>query len=426
MAASGPAQGARQAAVPDEPDAARARLASALRDSGRAPSPAVQAAFRAVPRHLFLPEVSPAAAYLDEAFVIKIGADGIPVSSSSQPAMMAIMLEQLGLAPGHQVLEVGTGTGYNAAVMAQITGESGSVATMDIDGELVQRARASLAAAGYGRVIVRRGDGGYGDPDHAPYDRIIVTAGAWDISPAWLNQLAPGGRLVLPLSVRGIQLSVALERPAGYWIATSACRCGFVRMAGAFAGPESFSPLGPPGLYVQVDDGRSVGTAALAAVLAGPAADVPAGLHVPQPGQLGDLDLWLALAEPGLSRVALMDLSADQARAALLPFGGLVSRASPAAQFGVAGLVPARPDAAQSAQADTGQSAVAIRGYGPAGPPLAAHLAAMARRWDIIGRPGVADLSLTVSPAGSPLPADPGRVLLTRPYVRILAGWTDG
>ena len=81
-------------------------------------------------------------------------------------------------------------------------------------------------------------DGGYGDPAGAPFDRIIVTAGAWDIAPAWLDQLEPGGLLVLPLSVRGIQLSVALERQAGDWVGTSAWRCGFVRMLGAFAGPE--------------------------------------------------------------------------------------------------------------------------------------------------------------------------------------------
>ena len=83
---------------------------------------------------------------------------------------------------------------------------------MDIDAELVARARASLAAAGYPKVEVRCADGGYGDPAGAPFDRIIVTAGAWDIAPAWLEQLTDDGRLVLPLSVRGIELSVALDR----------------------------------------------------------------------------------------------------------------------------------------------------------------------------------------------------------------------
>ena len=111
---------------PGGPEVARARLARSLRDSGRTPSPAVQAAFAAVPRHLFVPELTPAAAYADDALVIKYDPDGLPVSSSSQPAMMAIMLEQLGLEPGHRVLEIGTGSGYNAAVLAHIVGPGGA------------------------------------------------------------------------------------------------------------------------------------------------------------------------------------------------------------------------------------------------------------------------------------------------------------
>src|SRR5262249_8992204 len=167
---------------PDEPgrrggpDAARARLVDELRDSGRLSSRAVEAAFRAVPRHGFLPEMVATEAYQDEAFVIKMGGDGMPVSSSSQPAIMPIILRQLGLARGNRVLEIGAGTGYNAALMAFLVGEGGSVVTVDIDADLAARARAKLVAAGYARVVVICGDGGFGAPDHAPFDRIIVTA----------------------------------------------------------------------------------------------------------------------------------------------------------------------------------------------------------------------------------------------------------
>ncbi|MGH3289619.1 MAG: protein-L-isoaspartate O-methyltransferase family protein, partial [Streptosporangiaceae bacterium] len=164
---------------PAGPEVARARLARALRDSGRAPSPAVQAAFGAVPRHLFLPGLDPALVYADDALVIKYDADGVPVSSSSQPAMMAIMAEQLDLAPGHRVLEIGTGSGYNAGVLAHIVGPGGSVVTVDIDPDLVAQAQEGLRAAGYPTVRVGCADGGFGDPGGAPFDRIIVTAGAW-------------------------------------------------------------------------------------------------------------------------------------------------------------------------------------------------------------------------------------------------------
>lgn len=171
--------------------AGRARLAERLRAGGLAGAE-VSGAFLAVPRHVFLSGESAERAYEDTAIVIKSDADGLPVSASTQPAMMAIMLEQLGLAPGHRVLEVGTGSGYNAALIAQIVGESGSVVTIDIHPELVDRARASLAAAGFARVTVTCGDGTAGVPGRAPYDRIIVTAGVWDLAPQWLAQLAAG------------------------------------------------------------------------------------------------------------------------------------------------------------------------------------------------------------------------------------------
>jgi protein-L-isoaspartate(D-aspartate) O-methyltransferase len=443
--ASGSAPGRTSA---DGADAARARLAAALRASGRTPSPAVQAAFLAVPRHLFVPGLAPAAAYQDEALVIKYSEDGLPISSSSQPAMMAIMLEQLGLKPGHRVLEIGAGTGYNAAVMAHIVGSAGEVVTVDIDPDLVARARASLAAAGYGQVQARCADGGFGDPGGAPFDRVIVTVGAWDIAPAWLDQLGPGGRLVLPLALRGIQLSIGLERsedPPGsghqahdHWVSTSAFRCGFVQMAGAFADPEAFQPLpSSPGLYVQAGDGRQVDMAALARVVAGPPADVGAGITARSRDELADLDLWLTLTEPELDRLTFMATAASRGRSGpLLPFGALASRDRGRDQPGVAGLAGASPSGAADRpgiEPAAFPGEIVMRGYGRAGAELAAHLARRAPAWGSLGRPGAAGLSLTVCPAGAdPAGADPaggdlvvaaGQIALSRPHVRLAAGW---
>src|SRR5213593_736349 len=110
----------------------------------------VEAAFRAIPHHLFLPDVPLAEVYRNEAIPTKI-VDGEAVSSSSQPEIMAIMLEQLALEPGLRVLEIGAGTGYNAALMAHVVGEKGAVVTMDFDADLVDDARAHLAAAGLDR-----------------------------------------------------------------------------------------------------------------------------------------------------------------------------------------------------------------------------------------------------------------------------------
>lgn len=122
----------------------------------------VTGALRAVPRHLFLPEVPPGAAYRDEAVVTRRDAEGRPVSSSSQPTIMALMLEQLGVEPGHRVLEIGAGTGYNAALLAHLAGPGGRVTSVDIDPGLVGRARGHLAEAGFPGVEVVCGDGAEG------------------------------------------------------------------------------------------------------------------------------------------------------------------------------------------------------------------------------------------------------------------------
>lgn len=127
--------------------AARAKLADQLLASGRADA-AVEAAFRAVPRHTFLPEMDPVEAYQDRAVVIKSDSEGLPVSASTQPTMTAVMLSQLGLAAGHRVLEIGTGTGYNAALIARIVGDQKSVVTIDVVPDLIGQARVNLTAAG--------------------------------------------------------------------------------------------------------------------------------------------------------------------------------------------------------------------------------------------------------------------------------------
>jgi protein-L-isoaspartate(D-aspartate) O-methyltransferase len=143
---------------------------------------------------------------------------------------MGIMLEQLGLEPGHKVLEIGAGTGYNAALMAHIVGETGQVVTVDIDEDLVEAAREHLRAAGCEQVQVVCADGGYGYPDLAPFDRIILTVGAPDITPAWWEQLKPAGRIVLPLMLKGSMKSVAFERVEDHLRSLSVQDCGFIQL----------------------------------------------------------------------------------------------------------------------------------------------------------------------------------------------------
>src|SRR5437867_2871412 len=141
----------------------------------------VEAAFRAVPRHVFLPGVPAARVYAAyEAIPTHFRPDGVPISSSSAPSIMATMLERLGCQPGDRVLEVGTGTGYNAAVLAVLVGPQGRVTSVELDPVIATEAKAHLAVAGTTGVRVWAGDGWQGDPADAPFDGIIVTVGAWE------------------------------------------------------------------------------------------------------------------------------------------------------------------------------------------------------------------------------------------------------
>jgi protein-L-isoaspartate(D-aspartate) O-methyltransferase len=148
------------------------------------------AAMRAVPRHEFVPEDQRAWAYVDTP--LPIGHD----QTISQPAVVAFMTQVIRPRPGLRVLEVGTGSGYQAAVLAE-TGAR--VWTIEIFRALADEARARLRRLGYGSVQVRHGDGYAGWPEVAPFDAIVVTAGADSIPPPLIHQLAPGGRLVMPV-----------------------------------------------------------------------------------------------------------------------------------------------------------------------------------------------------------------------------------
>ena len=385
-----------------DPVALRKALVDGLVAAGRVRSAAVERAFRAVPRHLFLPGVDLDVAYADEAVPTRWDTEGRPTSSSSQPAIMAVMLEQLGLAPGQRVLEIGAGTGYNAALLAELVGPAGAVVTVDIDADLVARAGEHLAAAGVAGVTVGCRDGALGWAEGAPYDRIILTVGAWDLAPAWREQLAPDGRIVLPLSLRGVQRSVAFE-PAGDRLdSVSIADCGFMPLRGTMAEPGGSRPLGPAGLFVHVDDDRGLDPAALLRALGRPGDTVPTGLRVRTSEVWGGLALWLALREPALARLSALGPAVGLGLVPdLIAFPGQVGTIALLAGTDLAAL--ARGD--HPAGAPEPYELVA-RGYGPAGRDLADRLAAQVRGWDGAGRPASGELHIRAHPAGT----DPSRL----------------
>ncbi len=292
-----PTAGAAQGGAP----ARHRALIDALRDAGHITTPRVEAAFRAIPRHIFLPNVPLETVYTDDAIPTKKRA-GAAISSSSQPTVMAVMLEQLDLQQGQRVLEVGAGTGYNAALMAHIVGDDGRVVAIDIDDDIVADARAHVAAAGVDNVEVVRGDGADGYPDAAPYDRLILTVGAWDIAPAWIAQLKPGGRLLLPLALQGtVQKLVAFERADNHLVSVSVRDGGFMPLRGAWAAPETHLPLGPePGLSLGLGSPRAVDADAVYALLAGPGHAWPTPVRAGARDLWGGVSLWLALHAPDM------------------------------------------------------------------------------------------------------------------------------
>ncbi len=165
---------------------------------------AVLRAMDEVPREHFVDSTLAGDAYVDRALPIACG------QTISQPYLVAYMTEQLGVAPEHRVLEVGTGSGYQAAVLSRLAGE---VVSIERYRTLAEAARSRLATLGFGNVEVRLGDGLLGAPDKAPFDRIMVTAAAETIPDALLNQLADHGVMILPLGPQdGIQRLVKLTK----------------------------------------------------------------------------------------------------------------------------------------------------------------------------------------------------------------------
>jgi len=200
--------------------------------SGYVRDPRVRAAFLAVPREAFLPADERADAYHDTP--LSIGHN----QTISAPSMIAIMLEEARLQPGERVLEIGTGSGYHAALLATLVGPENVVSIERLDA-LAERACVHLASVGFGAATVVVGDGSLGFPDRGPYDCIMATAAAPRIPQPWAAQLSSRGRIVAPIGPRhGQVLMIATKGPEGSLDIREGTPCAFVPLVGAEAWPE--------------------------------------------------------------------------------------------------------------------------------------------------------------------------------------------
>jgi protein-L-isoaspartate(D-aspartate) O-methyltransferase len=209
---------------PDDPFAGEraGMVQKQLRDRGIRDE-RVLSAMATVPREKFILPEDSANAYGD--FPLHIG-DGQTIS---QPYIVADMLEKLELLPADRVLEVGTGTGYQAAVLGELAGD---VWTIERHAELAQKARTILQELGYANVHVVHGDGSKGLPEHAPFAKILVAAAAPSVPESLVEQLAEGGKLVLPVGTRRDQQVQVIRRMNGRIVITNHAPCRFVPLVG--------------------------------------------------------------------------------------------------------------------------------------------------------------------------------------------------
>jgi protein-L-isoaspartate(D-aspartate) O-methyltransferase len=229
------------------------RYADELKAAGAFGSAAVEQAFRTVERHRLLEtfyyrgaegvmtklEHHPgqprrdhlALIYADTALVTR-RIDGMPASSTSQASLVAKMLELLDLGEGMTVLEVGAGTGYNAALLAEIVGDQCRVVTVDVLKDVVDQTRRLLAGAGYPQIQVLLRDGFEGVPEQAPFDRVVATVGCSDLSPYWAGQLADDGAMLVPLAHASSHPLVLVRKDGGALRGRMVLRTGFITVRG--------------------------------------------------------------------------------------------------------------------------------------------------------------------------------------------------
>lgn len=391
----------------------RSALADQLVIQGAIHDERVEAAFRAVARHVFVPNVSLEVAYTDDVVLMKTNEAGVAISTVSQPTVVALMLEQADIQPGHRVLEIGSG-GYNAALIQELVGPDGEVTTIDIDADVADRAQQRLTAAGYPEVKVVQTDGEYGWPESAPFDRVIVTVTAWDIAPAWRKQLTQGGRIVVPLRMRCQTRSVALDLDDGVLRSQSMTVCGFVSMQGAGANYERFVQIHGDKVVLGFDEDQADLPHPADGVLKQPAETVWSGVLMNREEPLSDLDLWFASTLPGYCVLRAERSALKRKLVSPTPRWG----ASAMADDSTIAYLSARP------AADPDFVELGAVAHGASSAEFAAQLADQTLQWHEKQR-YLSGPAMTIHPAGTPDDQLPAGLHIGRRNSLVTISWPD-
>jgi protein-L-isoaspartate(D-aspartate) O-methyltransferase len=401
----------------------RRELVNTLTREGHLHSPEVAAALLAVPREAFLPGLNLDEVYRPSDAIVTKRLGGQTVSSASAPEVIALMLEQLDPRAGDRVLEIGAGTGYNAALLAHLVGESGHVTTIDIDDDLVRAAREHLAACGFNEIDVLQGDGALGDP-RLPvprYERIILTVASSDIAPAWREQLlSPGGRLVMPLALRGLQrctVFVAEGSQADPLVSRSLRNCSFIGLRGLLQLGGMRGPVGADGRWMLTgeDDRLPLPADVLTQLLSRPMRTIPLGISATADELRHGLHLWLAVHQPGLYTLWSGGRGPD-----------LFGLAAAGGARGTLCLV----DAARASLALLGRANVDADGgelgvlLSSGAEPLAERFRALIDGWVEAGRPGDADAEVRAFVPSDALEVDPWEAAaIDQRWTRFVVRW---
>lgn len=397
----------------------REALITELRKLDAIRTDAVASAFRAVPRSAFIPEIAPEQAYeAENAYVTKRDADGVALSSVSAARIQAFMLEQADIRPGMRVLEIGSG-GYNAALIAELVGPEGAVTSVDIDPDVIDRARRLLSAAGYGQVHAITADGAAGVAERAPYDRIVVTVEANDLAPSWVGQLVEGGRIVVPLRWRGLTRSIAFVRTGDRLVSAGYELCGFVPMRGEASDPMRLVVLHDADdeqVGIRIDMEPFLDPARLRDAWTRPRVEAWSGVTMGLGLPYDDLELWLATALQEFGLMAATRRARDRGLVLSWSAGG-VSTALDSVTGSFAYLAM-RPTNTERTLFEFGAA-----GHGPRGRDTAERMAAHIRTWDRHQREVHARfLAEPTADPVTPTPGSPARVV-ERACYRFTVAW---
>ncbi|GAA4890195.1 hypothetical protein GCM10023222_57620 [Saccharopolyspora cebuensis] len=332
-----------------------------------------------------------------------------------------MMLEQLGIQPGERLLELGAATGYNAALMATLTGADGHVTTIDIDEDLVAGAREHLAAASIDNVEAVAADGALGHPETAPFDRVIATVGAHEVPAAWLDQLTPGGRLVAPVRLRGCaSRSIVFERDQDGWRSLGSEMAIFMPLRGLGDDARRVLDLTGTGevtLQIHKDNNHATDPDTLTGVFDSPACEVWTGVHFVPMESFEWLDLWLACHLP--NPLMRMEVAPAAKESGLVrPMFPSVAMATTAADGSLAYLTirAADPDPDGGRRYEVG-----VIGHGPNAQELAEQVSVEISTWDQGFRASTVRFAI---PDTAPQPdTNPGFVVLDRPTKPMTVTW---